>query len=84
MASEFHKKALEKNTEYIGIYVEYSMNILERINKLLDEKFQGNKKLLAERLGETEKQVDEWFNGVQNYTIRTISKLEVAFQAKII
>ena len=60
------------------------MDILERIDELLQEKFQGKQKLLADKLGKTESEVSKWLNGVQNFTIKTLMKLQVAFGEPII
>ncbi|MEI9807617.1 MAG: helix-turn-helix transcriptional regulator [Bacteroidota bacterium] len=59
------------------------MDILERIHELLDEKFDGKQRLLAEKLGITEAQTSKMLNGVQNFTTRTLVKLEEAFGAPI-
>jgi len=79
----FHKTLAETPGE-IDTFVENSMNILERIHELLDEKFDGKQKLLADKLGKSEAEISKWINGVQNFTLKTISKLEAAFGEKIL
>ncbi len=64
--------------------ISVSMDILERIHELLNEKFQGKQKLLADKLGKSEAEVSKWLNGVQNFTIKTIIKLQIAFGEPII
>jgi hypothetical protein len=39
---------------------------------------------LAEKLSKSEAEISKMLNGVQNFTLKTISKLEWAFGAKII
>lgn len=64
--------------------IKIQLDILERIDELLHEKFEGKQKLLAEKLGKTEAEVSKWLNNVQNFTIKTLIKLQVAFDADII
>ncbi len=70
----------------IGVnnYVEHSMAILDRINDLLEKKFDGKQIELAKRLNKKESEISKWLNGVQNFTIFTIAKLEEAFGEPII
>ena len=84
------KTALEKFWEleqsapkHIDIYVEKSMDILDRIHDLMEEE-EINQKQLAQRLGKTEAEVSKWINGVQNFTLKTICKLEEALGKDII
>lgn len=74
----------KKPTFGVNNYVEHSMNILDRIHELLDEKFDGKQKELAKKLGKTEAEISKWLNGVQNFTLFTIAKLEEAFDDVII
>jgi hypothetical protein len=64
--------------------IKLSMDILERMNELLDQKFEGKQKFLAEKLNKSEAEVSKWFSGVQNFTTRTIAKLQAAFGEPII
>lgn len=83
--SVYHDKLITKMIDNkSNVYVNYSMNILDRINFLLKEKFNGDLILVAERLQKTENEVYLIFNGVQNYDLYTISQLEVLFGEKII
>lgn len=74
----------EKLSLGVNNYVEHSMSILDRINELLEEKFEGKQNELAKKLGKKESEISKWLNGVQNFTIFTISKLEEAFEEPII
>lgn len=70
--------------EEVRRHVKYSMDILDRIHHLLHEKFEGNQKLLAEKIGVTEAEVSKWINGNYNFTLMTIAKLEAAFDTDIL
>ena len=84
MALKNFHKVIAETPEEVGSFVEQSMDILERIHELLEEKFDGRQKLLAEKLSKSEAEISKMLNGVQNFTLKTISKLEWAFGAKII
>jgi hypothetical protein len=79
----FHRIAAE-TPEEIDNFVEHSMDILDRIHELLEQKFEGRQKLLAEKLGKSEAEVSKMLNGVQNFTLKTIARLETAFGERII
>jgi transcriptional regulator with XRE-family HTH domain len=79
----YHK--IQSNiTEEIRREVRLSMDILDRIHELLEIKFSGKQKDLANALGVSEAAVSKMINGVQNFNIQTIVKLEKAFNAKIL
>jgi transcriptional regulator with XRE-family HTH domain len=84
MSLKNYKKVLEETPQEITTFVETSLDILERIHELLEEKFDGKQKLLADKLGKSEAEVSKMLNGVQNFTLKTIARLESAFGAKII
>lgn len=77
-----YKKIVEETPEEINFFVEDSMNILDRIQELLELKFNGKQKLLAERLGKSESEVSKMLKGVQNFTLLTLSKLRAAFDGE--
>ena len=77
-------KIVQETPEDINIYVDHTANILERIHELLKLKFNGKQKPLAEKMGKTEAEVSKLLSGYQNYTLKTISKLEAAFGDRII
>lgn len=61
-----------------------NMDILERIHELLDLKFGGKQNLLAAKMGKTEPEISKLLSGFQNYTMLTLIKFELAFEAPII
>lgn len=84
MALKNFHRIISETPEEVDSFVEQSMDILERIHELLEEKFDGRQKLLAEKLNKSEAEISRMLNGVQNFTLKTIAKLEWAFGAKII
>ncbi|MFT3946155.1 MAG: helix-turn-helix transcriptional regulator [Agriterribacter sp.] len=77
-------KVIDNTPDHVHRFVETSMNILDRIHELLNQKFDGKQKLLSEKMGKSEAEVSKWLCGVQNFTLTTISKLESAFGESII
>ncbi|HEY6083441.1 MAG TPA: helix-turn-helix transcriptional regulator, partial [Chitinophagaceae bacterium] len=80
---KFHTITAETSEE-IKENVKLSMDILDRIHELLDVKFEGKQKLLAQKLNKSESEVSKWLSGVQNFTIKTLTKLQIAFGDPII
>ncbi len=80
---KFHS-VLAETPEKVREHVKLSMDILDRINYLLDKKFDGKQKLLAEKMGKSEAEVSKWLNGVQNFTTKTLTKLSIAFGEPVI
>jgi antitoxin component HigA of HigAB toxin-antitoxin module len=81
--NNFHK-SIEETPEDVREYVKYSMDILDRLHELLNAKFDGKQKLLADKMGKTEAEVSKMLSGVQNFTLKTLMKLQVAFGEEII
>lgn len=65
------------------IFVDKSMSILDRVWAIM--RLKGiNQKQLAELMGKSEAEISDITHGVQNFTLRTISKLESALGEEII
>lgn len=79
-----YKERVQAIPEDVRRDAKRSMDILDRIHELLHEKFDGKQKLLAEKMGKTEAEISKWINGNHNFTLKTISKLEAAFDADIL
>lgn len=84
MNLENYFKVLAETPEEVTREVKLSMQILDRINELIQLKFGGKQKDLANALGVSEAAVSKMVNGVQNFNIRTISKLEKVFNSPIL
>lgn len=78
------KKIIAETPDDVQIHVRITMDILDRIHELIDKKFDGKQKLLAEKLGKSEAEISRWLSGMPNFTTRTLAKLEAAFGERII
>ena len=65
------------------IFVDKSLEIAEHIMHLMEQKGMKQKDL-ADRMGKSEAEISKILGGMQNLTLRTISKLEAALEADII
>ncbi len=71
---EDRRKRIPKD---IDIYVERSFQIVDRIHQILLE--EGiDQKTLAKVLGKSESEVSKWMTGTHNFTLKSLSKIEVA------
>ena len=75
---------VNETPDHLKESVKLSMDILDRIHELLDEKFDGKQHLLAKKMNKTEAQISKWLSGVQNYTTKTLMKLSIAFGEPIV
>lgn len=82
-SKKFHDKVAQIPFE-VHQNVSRNMDILDRLHELLNKKFDGKQNLLAETMGKTTPEISKWFSGLQNFTLKTITKLEVAFGEKIL
>jgi len=73
------KSIIEQTPPEVTTHVKRSMDILDRIHELLEQKFEGKQKLLAKKMNKSEDEVSGWLSGVQHFTTSTLSKLEIAF-----
>ena len=65
------------------LYVKKSFDIIDRLHELMeDEKIL--QKDLAVKLSKSESELSKWLNGMQNFTIKTLCKLEIALGKEII
>lgn len=83
MSTNFHR-VLAKTPKDVELFVSRSMDILERIQELLEEHFDGKQNLLAKKLGKSEAEVSKMLGGIQNFTLKTLTKLEAAFGEPIL
>lgn len=63
--------------------VALSFRIVDRIHEILEEKGLKQKDL-AERLGKSEAEISKWMRGTHNFTIDTLSSIELALDAPIL
>ncbi len=84
MKSRKLNKIICETPDDVQEHIKFCMDVTDRIHELLNKKFDGNQKLLADKMGETETEVSKWFSGIQNFTIKTLIKLSVAFDEPVI
>ena len=63
-------------------YVDRSFEITDRILEIIKDTGISQKSL-AEKMGKSESEVSKWLCGTHNFTIKTLSKLEVAIGKSI-
>jgi len=64
--------------------VKFNMDVLERIHELLEKKFDGKQKLLAQKMNKSEAEISKLLSGYHNYTFKTIIKLQNALGEQIL
>lgn len=67
----------EKVPRHTKLMVSKSFDITERILDILEEKRWTQKKL-AEKLSKKESEINKWMKGTHNFTLETISEIEIA------
>lgn len=84
MRLEKYKKIVRGASPEKREEVSLSMDILDRLNELLEIKFEGRQKDLATKMQVSEAVVSRWLSGVQNFRISTLAKFSAAFEEPII
>lgn len=77
------KQFISSIPRHSSIYVTTSMDILERIHEVMEEKNISQKDLAA-KMRVSEPYISKLIFGVQNYSIKTLARLEDALGEKII
>ena len=54
------------------------MNRIEQLQKIIDERFNGNKNAFARAIGKTPTHIYQWLNGIRNMTDKTALHIETA------
>lgn len=76
-------KTLAEKKQDSKRYVRHSMEIALFVKKQIEEK-SLNKNTFAEQVGVNATEVSKWLSGTQNFTLRTITKIENVLGADII
>lgn len=84
MKLDKYYKIIENTPKETVEDIRLSMQIMERIHDLLESKFGGKQKLLAEKMGKSEAEISKLLSGIQNYTTKTLIKFQFAFGEPII
>lgn len=75
MTNEFYNKALEKVKPETRAYVSLSMEIVARIDDLLQQKGWTGADL-ARAFDKSPSEISRWLSGTHNFTLETIARLE--------
>ena len=81
--NKLFQEQLEKVTPEIKKEMDWSAEIVKRIEQILEEKGITQREL-ASRIGCNETQIVRWTRGFPNYTIATLAKLSVALGEDLI
>lgn len=79
---EIINQALTTLPEDSRQYVDKNLALTERVQALMDEKGWTQKEL-ATLLDKRESEISRWLTGMHNFTLRSLTKLEVALGADI-
>lgn len=66
----------KKITKDVDIFIERSFEIVDRIYQILSNK-NKDQKWLAKELGKSESEISKWMTGTHNFTLKSLSKIEV-------
>lgn len=83
MASKYLKKMLSEASGHSRIFTEKSLNLVDRIQEVLQKKGMTQKDL-AEALGKNESEISKWLSVGHNMTLKTIAKIEEVLEAEIL
>jgi transcriptional regulator with XRE-family HTH domain len=76
-------ESLDKQRQDTRQFVKHAMEIAMLLGKIRDQKGWSNSKF-AKTVGVNESEVSKWLGGTQNFTIRTIAKIENALGVEIV
>ena len=75
MGSKIFEEAINNVSTGTEARVRLSVEIVERIDKLMQQK-NMNQNDLARALGKTPSEISKWLSGTHNFTLKSIQKLE--------
>lgn len=79
-ASLFFNNEIDPETEnFVSLNVDIGSQVMEYLKEL-----NWSQKDFAKELGKSDAEVSKWLSGVQNLTLRSIAKMQVALQKEII
>ena len=76
-------KIRKYRSKYIEIFVDYTFDLSNRIQFLLD-KNSMDQKGLAKALKKNESEISKWLSGSHNFTLKTIARIEDVLGDKLI
>ncbi|APZ47027.1 transcriptional regulator [Polaribacter reichenbachii] len=76
-------KIRKYRSKYVDIFVDYTFDLSNRIQFLLEQKSMDQKDL-AKALGKNESEVSKWLSGSHNFTLKTVARIEDILGDKLI
>ncbi len=64
-------------------FIRKNGQLCDRIEELMLEKDISQKEL-ADKIGKSPAEISKWLNGLQNLTLKSIIKLEIALEAEVV
>ena len=83
MKKNYLNKIRARTSPEIKTYVSKSFDVSDRIYELMQAKGL-NQKELAKKMGKSPSQIHEWLSGSHNFTLKTITDLEIQLEGKIL
>lgn len=83
MPSNYLKKMLEEASDSTKVFAEKSLDIVEQIHEILQQKGMTQKDL-ADALDKTESEISKWLSPGHNMTLKTIAKIESILEEPIL
>lgn len=83
MSSKIFADAINNVSEQTEARVRLSVEIVERIFQLMQQK-DMNQNDLARALGKTPSEISKWLSGTHNFTLKSIQRLELFLEQPIL
>ena len=84
MKLDKYYKIIQNTSQETKESIRFKMDILDRLHELLELKFGGKQKLLADKMGKSEAEISKLLSGIQNYTTKTLIKFQIAFGEPVV
>ncbi len=81
--SKLFDYALSQVSDEVKYFVDNSVEITNQIHSILERQGKTQRDL-ANLLGKSESEVSKWLTGTHNFTLKSISKIEVVLNEKLI
>lgn len=76
-------KIRKYRSRYVDIFVDYTFDLSNRIQFLLDKKSMDQKDL-AKALGKNESEISKWLSGSHDFTLKTVARIEEILGDKLL
>jgi len=76
-------KIRKYRSKYVDIFVDYTFDLSNRIQFLMDQNSMEQKDL-AKALGKNESEISKWMSGSHNFTLKTVARIEEVLGDKLL